>query len=372
MHNSPQLNVLVSPLDWGIGHATRCVPIINALLAEGYHVIIASNGRSGEFLKKEFPQLKYISLNAYNIRYTKSDRGMVLMMAMQIPRIIAAIVKEHLLLKKIVRDNNINLIISDNRYGLWHKTIYSVFMTHQLMIKMPKGYAFAEKIMHKMLGRLINKFDEYWVPDYKDADNLSGDLSHKYKTSENTYFIGPLSRFSMMDLTSGNIKKHIDILFLLSGPEPQRTIFENRILSGISGSSAKIVVVKGITEKQEEVKLNKNVMIYSHLETGKMVELIRQSKVVVSRSGYSTIMDMLALGADAVLVPTPGQTEQAYLAAHLAPKKLFYGIQQDKFSIKAVIDLIDKPLSENKFSYKKSEILTKRIEKIAENIQKKQ
>jgi len=371
VQNPIQINVLVSPLDWGIGHATRCVPIINKLLKKGCNVIIASDGRSGEFLRKEFPSLKHVSINAYHIKYPKSGKHMVLMMALQIPRIVRAIKKEHVLLMKIVRENKINLIISDNRYGLWHKNIYSVFMTHQLMLKVPKGFSFAEKIIHKMIIRLIHRYDECWVPDYEDSENISGDLSHKYKISENTHFIGPLSRFSDIDCKPDEFQKEIDILFLLSGPEPQRTIFENLILSHLSESDVKAVVLKGITEKDEEVKLNENVIVYSHLSTEKMAALIRKARIVVSRSGYSTIMDLLVLEADAVFVATPGQTEQEYLASYLTHKKLFCSIKQSEFNIKSVIDTINNPISENKQVFKNDDLLTKRIDIITEYILKK-
>ena len=371
MQNPTQINVLVSPLDWGIGHATRCVPIIKKLLNKGCNVIIASDGRSGEFLKKEFPSLKHISINAYHIKYPRSGKNMVIMMALQIPRIVKAIIKEHFLLKKIVKDNNINLIISDNRYGLRHKKIYSVFMTHQLMLKMPEGFSFFEKIVHKMIIRLIHRYDECWIPDYADDNNISGDLSHKYKIPENTHFIGPLSRFSDINYQTEKFQKEIDILFLLSGPEPQRTIFENLILKQLSESAVKTVVVRGKTEKDEEVNLNENVTLYSHLSTEKLAALISNTKIVVSRSGYSSIMDLLALGADAVFVPTPGQTEQEYLASYLTHKKLFRSIQQGKFNIDAVVDLMNNSLSENKHVFKNDALLTKRIDIITENILKK-
>jgi len=371
MQDSSKVNVLISPLDWGIGHATRCVPVINELLKKNCNVIIASNGRSEEFLKKEYPLLKHISLNAYNIKYTKSGSSLVFKVVLQIPRILKAIVKEHHLLKRIVENNNINLIISDNRYGLWHKKVYSVFITHQLMIKMPVGFSFAEKIIHKIIGYFISKFDECWIPDYHDADNLSGDLSHKYKNEKNNFFIGPLSRFSNTDLFKDNIQKQIDILFLLSGPEPQRTIFETLIMNQVKNSSYKVVIVRGVTEKCEEEKLNENTVMYSHLSTEKMSELIDETKIVVARSGYSTVMDLLVLNAIAVLVPTPGQTEQEYLAAYLVHKKLFYSISQNKFNINAVTTLLDNPLPRRTFIHKNCEILTKRIDKIAENIEKK-
>jgi uncharacterized protein (TIGR00661 family) len=369
--NTPVLNVLVSPLDWGIGHATRCVPVINELLKTGHNVIIASNGRSAEFLKKEFQHLMHINMTSYKISYAKSGKNMIVKMLFQIPYIIYAVFNEHTQLKKIVKQFNIDLIISDNRYGLWHNKTYSVFMTHQLMLKMPKGFSFIEKFIHTIIAFLIKKFDECWIPDFKGNINLSGDLSHKYKISDKHYFIGPLSRFSTVNNQSAFATKKNKILFLLSGPEPQRSIFENIILNQLKNISIKAVVVRGLTESNEEKKLNKNTVLFSHLPTDKIEELINNSEIVVSRSGYSSIMDLLALKARAVLVPTPGQTEQEYLADFHAKNDLFSCIKQDTFDVNFVIASINKPIAEKTAAYPENDLLSFRMNQIIHSILKK-
>jgi len=368
--NTSALNILVAPLNWGIGHATRCVPIINMLLEKGHNVMVASDGRSADFLKKEYPQLKHLNLNSYNIKYAKSGKFLILKILLQTPSIMYAVIKEHYLLKKIVRQNNINLIISDNRYGLWHKQVYSVFMTHQLMLKMPNGFAFAEKIMHHFIKHFVGKFDECWVPDYESALNLSGDLSHKYKVGNKTFFVGPLSRFSTVAKPSDNLQKDIKLLFILSGPEPQRTVFENLIIEQLRNNSIIAIIVRGITERFEEIKLNENVVMYSHLTTSKMVELIHRSEIIVSRSGYSSVMDWYWLNVNAFLVPTPGQTEQEYLAAYLMQKKMFYSLSQEHFKINAVADILNKTPQLNCFTPDKNECLSKRIDLIIDDVRK--
>ena len=209
------------------------------------------------------------------------------------------------------------------------------------------------------------------MPDYEGDVNLSGELSHKYKISENTFFIGPLSRFSTSERTSENIQKEIKMLFLLSGPEPQRTIFETLIINQLKNISIKAIIVRGITESYEEIKLNENVVMYSHLPTEKLIALIRKSEIVVSRSGYSSIMDWCVLGSNALLVPTPGQTEQEYLALYMGEKNMFYSLLQKHFDVNLIIDIINKPFGQNNLIYKESEKLFKRINQITDDILKK-
>jgi len=335
-----QINVLVSPLDWGIGHATRCVPVINAFLNEGCNVIIGASGRSGAFLKSEFPHLEHIALKSFNIKYPKKGRLMLLKMFLQVPYILKATIDEGRIIKQIIKKHKIHIVFSDNRYGLNNKNAYCVFMTHQLMLKMPKGWGFAEKLMHLIIKRFIKKFNECWVPDFEGEIKVSGDLSHKYKI-KNTHFIGILSRFNSDAFIKKQEAVTNNFLFLLSGPEPQRSIFENIILSQIKNCSHKVIIVRGITETQEVNKISENITCYTHLPTAQIASLIKQSEITICRSGYSTIMDLLTLKAKALLVPTPGQTEQEYLAAYLNKQGVFNTLPQNDFKLEKLNTLPD-------------------------------
>ena len=217
-----QKRILVCPLDWGLGHATRCVPVIRLLLQHNAEVIIAGDGSSLELLKKEFPQLKFLFLKGYNISYPKNE-NMILKMMFSAPKILSRIIIEHQTLKKIIKQNNIDVVISDNRYGLWNKEIKSIFITHQLMIKTP----FAEKLLHDLVLFFVSKYDECWVPDVETENNLSGDLAHRYPVLKNTFFVGLLSRFKTVQKI--NLYKY-DVLAIVSGPEPQRSIFEKTVI----------------------------------------------------------------------------------------------------------------------------------------------
>ena len=243
-------NILVCPLDWGIGHATRCVPIINELNAQNSNVILGASGRSLSFLKKEYPNLQIIDFPGYKFSYP--DKGnMALKMALQAPAILKGIKEEHKVLKKIIQDFAIDAVISDNRYGLYSNSIPSVFMTHQVFIQTPSQLNFLNPILLIKNQGFIHKFDECWIPDFQGDQNLSGDLSHKKSLPDNYHFIGPLSRFSLNRETKPTEYKY-KILVMLSGPEPQRTVLENLLVDQLSSLKIKCAVVLGKTELKEQ------------------------------------------------------------------------------------------------------------------------
>jgi uncharacterized protein (TIGR00661 family) len=262
---------------------------------------------------------------------------MVLKVASQIPKILSGIKREHALLKKMIKEKNIDAVISDNRFGLWSKEIPCVFITHQLMIKSP----FGEKFIHQLNKKYISRYSECWVPDVREGEGLSGDLSHKFPLPENVKFIGVLSRFKIplnLPLEGGDTYK---LLVILSGPEPQRTVFEKKIIEQASVIGKKILIVQGVTEKNEKRKLSNNIEMVSHLTSEELQKEILTSEIILSRPGYSTVMDLAMLGKKAIFVPTPGQTEQEYLADYLLKKKIAYSISQEKFDLKkAVIDSV--------------------------------
>ncbi len=333
--------ILVAPLNWGLGHATRCMPIINQLLTKDCEVIIASDGRSLQLLQQEYPQLKTIELPAYQINYGSSGEEFVQTMVIQIPKILRQIRKEYLHLQRIVDFYDIDIVISDNRYGCWSKKAYTIFITHQLFIKMPDHLQYLEPLVKWFNQRFINQFDACWIPDYDDAEiNLTGELAHKYTLNKERYhFIGPLSRFTKnIDPINIDFPK-ADILIVLSGPEPQRSLFEEKILGQVKGIQEKICVIRGITETTQHKHLNPHLSIIDHLTAHALNAAMLHAKIIIARTGYSTIMDLVKLGKTAILVPTPGQTEQEYLARYFMDKKMFYCPAQKDFELKQAIAL---------------------------------
>lgn len=347
MHQSKR--ILICPLNWGLGHATRCIPIIRLLLEKNAEVIIAADGRPLELLKKEFPQLKFIEFKGYDIEYPQSG-SMAWKILLSIPKILNRIKTEQTELEKIVEQHKIDIVISDNRYGCYSKNAKSVFITHQLMVKSPAG----EKVLHNKILSYIKKYAECWIPDNANENNLSGDLSHKYSKPSNAYFIGPLSRFKLIPT---NTPKY-DIMAIVSGPEPQRTIFEQLIIKQASELNYNTLIVCGKPENNFREK-KENVEIIAHLNANEMEKAILHSKIIVCRSGYSSIMDLAALNKKAIFISTPGQTEQEYLAKYLYDKKIAFYQTQNKFDLKEAIE------RSNNFSgfidFKSSNLLEERI-----------
>ena len=322
-------SVLICPLDWGIGHATRVVPIIDELIHNEFKVIIAASGNALIFLKREFPRLTFLHFPNYQVKYSKSG-SQVFKMIKLFPKIIYCSIKEHFKLRKFISAYNIDIVISDNRFGLWNKSTFNIFITHQVNLSFPRKLKFLSNIYFSALRRIIEKYNECWIPDFKGERNLAGLLSHTKKELSKAFYIGPLSRFAKLELDL-NITKEFDVLFILSGPEPQRTIFENIILSQVKLTKFNIAIVRG-TDNKLEIKTS--FPVYNIANTETLKKLIDKSDLVICRSGYSSIMDLVTLGKRAVLVPTPGQTEQEYLAKYLMKKGLFFSMEQKSFCLK--------------------------------------
>jgi uncharacterized protein (TIGR00661 family) len=294
--------ILIAPLDWGLGHATRCIPIIRHLLDTGNEPVIATSGRPLLLLKSEFPDVECVEFEGYNISYPEGS-GMVWKMFQSTPHILRRIRKEHTELDELINRLNLDAVISDNRFGLYTDRIPCVYMTHQVMIKAP----FFETMLYRLHADYMRKFTRVWVPDF-EKNGLSGDLSHRFPLPRNAEYIGSLSRF-----TNSEDEIRTDVLIIISGPEPQRTRFENLVLNQLKNFDGNAVAVLGTPDKDFDA-VEGRVRIVSHLNAAELQQEISAAKLVVSRSGYSTIMDLAALGKQAVFVPTPGQTEQEYLA----------------------------------------------------------
>ena len=327
-------NILVCPLDWGLGHASRCVPIIRMLIAKDINVILGASGRTASFLRSEFPELDFIPIEGYNINYPKRG-GMSVHMVGQAPSIINAIRREHIILDQLIDKHQIHAVLSDNRFGMWSERIPSIYMTHQVMIKAPSLLPFAENILYHLHKRYISNFDECWIPDTK-VNGLSGDLAHKKPCPIPAYFIGPQSRFAA---TASPIpEKTHKFMFIISGPEPQRSIFERIIIEQLKEYEHKVIVLSGKPELNMLKKHEGKAEIHTHMITADMLHAMRSSDLIICRSGYSGIMDLSVLGLPAVFVPTPGQTEQEYLAKYHTKSGHYYSVAQNKFSLKGLTE----------------------------------
>ncbi|MCO5230000.1 MAG: hypothetical protein M9958_02470 [Chitinophagales bacterium] len=310
--------ILVAILNWGLGHATRMTPVIERLLEHKAEVIIAGDGAPLTFLAETFPDLKKIELPPYNIEYPAGWGG-AWKTVFKAPMIIQAIKDEQNAIAQIVDDFHIDAIISDNRYGVYSPKIPSIFVGHQLQVLPPKGFQWGKNVILIWHKKYLKNFTEIWVPDFPDTDNFTGRLSHGVDTGIPVKFIGPQSRFAKFKL-----EKSIDgenIVVVLSGPEPQRTFLESKIIEQLKSYDKPTILVRGVVKDGNEEQVG-NVKIINYLHGEDLLLLLKNAHCVICRSGYSTIMDLSLLGKKVIFIPTPGQTEQIYLAESLAQKNL--------------------------------------------------
>ncbi len=316
--------ILICPLDWGFGHATRCIPIIRELIQQNAEVIIAAPPALKAIFQKEFPQLTRIDAPAYAVKYSRFF-SLPFMLFLQLPRLLYTVKKENKWLKAVIEKHNVNIVISDNRYGLYSKKIPCVFITHQLFIPAP----FFANTINRINHAYINKFICCWVPDAEGPNNLSGHLSHGEHQLKHIHYTGPLSRFKTTAKNTTEFSYNCCIL--LSGPEPQRTVLEELLIKQLNTTNKKIVFIRGTLKAPALAVNNKSVEVHDFLNGTALQDCIEKSEYVICRSGYSSIMDLEALQKKAILIPTPGQAEQEYLAQHLSEKFNCAVIQQNEW-----------------------------------------
>lgn len=336
--------VLICPLDWGLGHAARSIPVIKAFLAKDCKLIIGSDEEPLAFLQGELlnEAVSYIKFPWKKVKYHKNS-SFFLKLFIQLPVILYSIFKEHRELKKIIKKTKADIVISDNRFGLWTKRAISVFITHQVFIKAPRFFKWTEPLLFQLNKFFFSKFDYCWVPDLPGEVNLSGDLSHKNEIKDIKY-IGILSRFSESKLIISEKPLPADfpneyILIMLSGPEPQRSILEQKLHSEVDKTGVAAVFLRGKAGTVSESFSEKKV-IFNHLESSKIKYLIENAEFIICRSGYSTLMDLSFFGKKAILIPTPGQTEQEYLGEWLDKKNMAVCVKQSKIDLRKQICFI--------------------------------
>lgn len=250
---------------------------------------------------------------SYGIRYSKYLPAFFKLI-LQSPRVFGVIKKENALLRKLIEDHHIELVISDGRFGCYSNQVKSIFITHQLTLQVPCFSWMANAINLKW----IQRFNEVWVPDFEEIEQrLSGRLSEASSIKTPVFFIGPKS--AMQKYTVPDTPETIDTLVLLSGVEPQRSLLEEKLLGILDAGNKRIVLVRG--SEMEMRSAHQDVEVYNFAYGEKLAELLVRSRRVICRSGYSTLMDLHVFGKkELVLIPTPGQSEQEYLAEYWAQK----------------------------------------------------
>jgi len=327
--------LVYSALDWGLGHASRSVPILRHLQLKGCQISIAASGQTAELLKMECPWADFLQIPGYGVTYPEQGGSFRSHIFRQLPEILSAIRQEHIWLKKAMKVHHWDAVISDNRYGFWHPDVPSAIITHQLQIISGMG-KIIDGFARKGLYAWINNFTDCWVPDFPHEPSLAGTLSHPVKlpAKAKIKYLGPLSRLNKHSPLGSS-----GILILLSGPEPQRSILESMILDQVADIAEPVTLVRGLPGEVSLPPHGDQLRIHNHLPTSDISKLIQEAAIIICRPGYSTIMDLVRSGRKAVLIPTPGQTEQEYLAMRLQEKGWFPYMAQQNFSLNKALGI---------------------------------
>ena len=317
---------LVAPLNWGLGHASRCVPLVQRFLEEGHEVILGGDGDSLTLLRKHFPKLRYVYLAPLQLRYS-SGKSQVWAMIKAIPKLIRWSLQDHAMLQAVLREEHIDRVVSDNRFGLYSGQTECIYMTHQLHIMFPKPWKWLEPVAERLHARVCRHYHAVWVPDYEDfGHSLAGELSHvKLSTSHfqllSTFnfqllstveYIGPLSRFATNDQMGNDQMDKWSVVAILSGLEPHRTLLEQEIIARYQGSDERVLIVQGLMNRPNMRFKRANITTVPYLDDRELVEAMSQAKRIIARSGYSTIMDLAALG----LLKSPINNHQSTITNH--------------------------------------------------------
>lgn len=281
-------------------------------------------------LKKNFPDLPQLLLPGYGITYSSSGGTFVLKLLSQIPKILRAIHRERKWLHDTQATHQFDLVISDNRYGLKIEGLKSVILTHQLQIMTGFGPG-ADSVMRRMHFRMLEKFDECWVVDTQENGGLAGALSHPRQLPANSHYIGQLSQL----LAPVAPEQHNNsILILLSGPEPMRGILEEIMLQQAAlAIDYHFHIIAGNPSGRAPAHLPAHITHTAYANTQELAYALARARLVVCRSGYSTLMDLAMFEKKALLIPTPGQSEQEYLAMHLQTRGVALSKRQGEINL---------------------------------------
>jgi UDP:flavonoid glycosyltransferase YjiC (YdhE family) len=313
------MKILVAPLNWGLGHASRCISLIRQYIASGDEVVLAGDGDSIMLLRRTFPELRCIDLPSLELRYTHNtgQRGFYLR---AIPALIRFTIADHYYLRQLLNREHFDKVISDNRFGLFSRDVDCTYITHQLYPILPKRLRIFQPIARALHACIYRRYKHVWVPDYADCrHNLAGALAHGGNYDHKVEYIGPLSRFE--PCAEGVIENNkifgesFSTVAVLSGLEPQRTLFEQALIERFRTAEHRILIVRGKVGLPATITHLGTVTMVSHLPDEQLLPLLMQADRIIARSGYSTIMDLAVLNLldKAEFYPTPGQSEQEYL-----------------------------------------------------------
>lgn len=318
--------ILVAPLDWGLGHSTRCVPIIQRLIDRGAVPVIGADAGPLALLRKEFPQLEHVRIPGVDVRYSKGG-SQLWSMARQFPAMVRSVQAERAVFDRLRQQLRLDAVISDQRFGIRSAELPSVIITHQVFPFTP----IAQTALRKVNLHHIARFDRCWIMDESEAPGLAGELSHGRSIPPNARYIGTVSRMTPPKTV---VKKRFGVTAVISGPEPQRTLLEHLLVDQLQSLEGEHLLVLGLPNSVRNERIGK-LTVRSHLSGSELTDAMLASNLIVSRSGYTTLMDLVAIGRTALIIPTPGQAEQEYLGKLHERTGRFIAQRQDNIDIKA-------------------------------------
>jgi len=350
------MRIMYAVCSWGYGHVTRSLPIIRRFIKEGHEVVCVATGQPRYMLEQELGhfdnQVEIVDVKDYPLPYTQNPDAFFFKFLATSPTMLIRIQKENDWVAKDTARRKYDLIVSDNRYGIYNKRVPSFLMTHQLRMLAPGRVRFMEWGTEKFVSFFQDYFTKFIVPDFEE-DDLCGDLCHnltQYKKGKIAY-IGVISDFPY----DPTMEKDLDGYISISGPEPQRTSYERTLRKQVGELKGKWIMSLG--KKKAPVERIGNVKVVPYLTTKDRAETLSRTDFVITRSGYTTLMDICMGGHKALLSPTPGQTEQEYLSAIHNKKGTWYSVDQDK------IDLLEGIKKAKKFTGIKRGSTEKAVEK---------
>ncbi len=321
-------NILICPLEWGLGHAGRMIPLAAKLRDMNNNIFIGAGKKHLSFFRKELSGISYIDFSGYSPSYSRF-LPQYFKLLLETPILLFHIIREHIRLNKIISEHAIDIVISDNRFGLWNRKITTVYITHMPRIPFPAAFSFLEFIGVLLHRAVIKKYSLCFIPDLPGEINISGRLSHGLKLPDNVRFTGLLSRFTDMETKENEDpvgEKHNTVI--LSGPEPQKSILKDKLVGFLQERKLLTVFLGGNPDGSGLPLRSGNIVFVDHLLSSPMKEMIKKSDLIISRPGYTVIMELISLNHSAVLIPTPGQTEQKYLAQRLSKTGWFKIVSQ--------------------------------------------
>ncbi len=341
------------------------IPVAKKLTESGHKVFIGSGEEHLAFFQNELHGITCVHFPGFNPGYSKFLPQYITIL-FKTPLLLFHIISEHHRLNAIIRDHSIDTVISDNRFGLWNRKVRTAYFTHMPLIPFPKPFRFLEFTGIMLHSYIIRKYDFCFIPDLPGELNVSGRLSHGLKLPPTVRYTGILSRFSLpVRNSSVHTASSPYNLVILSGPEPQRDIFKRKVLELLRNTGSATIILEGKPEKSGKIVRSDNFTFFSHLSSGEMQKMISGSETIITRAGYSSIMELISLNRSAMLIPTPGQTEQEYLAGYLSDRGWFSSCRQGNMTKENILNLRESVLPSG-IAEQSSALLDKALEELLE------